>query len=169
MKKILILLCCCFVANTAHALIKGEGTHFDADEEFFSAFENCTPYSPIVPSREELPQKDMGPEYEYIKVIGRHGDKCIFDWIGQSSSTRLYFKVVKRCEIKMGEQLPILEGIKYIPYDKGSKFSHAIAEIMDNCNMIENVEIPNSDQNIDTGYITLPEKDGKVQLPESCR
>jgi len=168
MKKLVVLFCC-LIAFMAHATIKGEGIHFDADEEFMSAFENCTPYTPMVRSREEITPEELGPDYDYIEVIGQQGDKCIFNWIGQMSTPRLYSKVVKRCTITMGEQLPIIEGIQNIPNDKGSKYMHALDKVMDNCKMIEDITLPNSDEDIDTGYITLPEKDGKVQLPEGCR
>ena len=168
MKKFVILLCC-FITSIAHAAIKGEGIRLDANDKFLSAFENCTPYTPMVRSREEITPKELGPDYEYIEIIGKHGDKCIFNMIMQFSTPRLYSKVVKHCTIKMGEQMPILEAIRHIPEDKGSLYLKASSEIMDRCEMLEDINIPNSNSDIEEGYITIPEKDGKLQLPESCK
>lgn len=131
MKKLAVFFCIA-VGNIVPAFAD-DGIHFDVNEEFVAAFENCTPYDPEVPQKEKLARNKIMEEYDSIKILGMQNDLCVFDLIMQISSRRMYGMMVKRCSITAAQKTPILNAIKNIKTDDGHLYSHEIAEIMDQC------------------------------------
>lgn len=132
-KIILSALFCFLIANISQASIYGEGTHMDINDDFLSAFENCTPYEPQVPEEDTLAKNDIPEEYDSIQVLGEKNGMCFFDLIMQMSSERLYTKMIKRCKITPEQRETLLDAIKDINKNKGRKYMKAIADIMDQC------------------------------------
>lgn len=152
MKKSFILFLC-FITGVAHASIKGDPIHFDVNDEFLSAFEICAPYSPEELRPEDMLKNDMMEEYNSIEIKGVQKGKCVFDLIMQMSSKRMYSKMVKRCKIPLGEQIPLLEAIKDISYDKGSRYLKETSKIMNHCKAVSDVSKRNSSRPLDKGYM----------------
>lgn len=134
MKKLAVFFCIA-VGNIVPAFAD-DGIHFDVNEEFVAAFENCTPYDPEVPQKEKLARNKIMEEYDSIKILGMQNNLCVFDLIMQMSSRRMYGMMVKRCSITAAQKTPILNAIKNIKTDDGHLYSHEIAEIMDQCAVV---------------------------------
>jgi len=131
MKKLMIFFY--FLTIGVVPAFADDGIHFDVNEEFITAFENCTPYSPEVPEKEDLARHKIMEEYDSIKILGMQNDLCVFDLIMQMSSKRMYGLMVKRCSITAAQKTPILNAIKNIKTDDGHLYLREIAEIMDQC------------------------------------
>lgn len=134
MKKLAIFFC--ILAGGIAPALADDGIHFDANEEFISAFEKCMPYNPKIPKKEDLARNNVMEEYDSIKILGMQNDLCVFDLIMQMSSKRLYGLMVKRCIVSSEQIKPLSDAIKNIKTDDGHLYLREVAGIMDQCAVI---------------------------------